>query len=578
MKSPRIALLREFAGYYRPHLAIFALDLACALVIALVDVLFPVITRRILYAYVPSGAARPLALICLAALGLFVLRTLCQWIVTYWGHSMGVSIEGDMRRSLFAHLQTLDFACFDRNRTGQLMSRVTTDLFDVTELAHHGPEDLFISLVTLAGAFIVLVRIQPMLAVILVVSVPLILLFIVSRRFAMMRASRAVKQRTAGINEEIESQLSGIRVTRAFGNEREETARFGRCTDAYIGARRTYYRTMAGFMSGTEFMLNLMSLSVVAAGSFLILYHRMDVATLVTFNMYVASIQSPIRRLTNFAELYTQGMAGFARFSEIMHEAPAVRDAPDAVPLQNARGEIEFRDISFAYGRDAREVLSHVSLHVEPGQMLALAGPSGGGKTTLCQLIPRFYDIRSGAILLDGVDIRRLRLSDLRAAIGIVQQDVFLFPGSVRDNIAYGKPGADAAEIEEAARLAEIHEDILAMPQGYDTPVGERGVLLSGGQKQRIAIARVFLRNPPILILDEATSALDTATERRIQQSLARLARGRTTLVVAHRLSTIRRADEILVLDEHGICERGTHQQLVALGGLYARLARQDAE
>ena len=569
----KASLIREFACYYRPHLRVFALDLFCALAIALIDVLFPVVTRRMLYVYIPQGAARTLLLVSFAMLLVFALRALCQWIVTYLGHAMGVSIEADMRRDLFRHLLTLDFSFFDRNRTGQLMSRVTHDLFDVTELAHHGPEDLFISLVTLLGAFFVLSRIQMRLALVLVAVVPLILLFIISRRRAMMRASRAVKAKVAGINEQIESAISGIRVSKAFGAEAGEAERFGRRTGEYVNARRGYYRTMANFMSGTEFMLNLMSLSVVCAGSFLILRERMDIATLVTFNMYVASIQSPIRRLTNFTELFTQGMAGFQRFSEIMHESPSILDGEDALPLPEVRGEIEFRDVSFSYREGEERVLSHISLHVAPGKMLALAGPSGGGKTTLCRLIPRFYEVQQGQILLDGRDIRSLKLADLRAAVGIVEQDVFLFPGTVAENILYGRPGATRAEVEEAARLAEIADDIAAMPQGYDTQVGERGVLLSGGQKQRVAIARIFLRNPPILILDEATSALDTVTERRIQKSLARLSEGRTTLVIAHRLSTIRHADEILVLDEHGIAERGTHEELLAAGGLYAEMA-----
>ena len=574
-KNPsRRSALREFAAYYRAHLGVFLLDMVCALFIALIDVLFPVVTRQMLYDYIPSGAARTLVLVSLMMLGFFVLRTLCQWIVTYLGHSMGVAIEADMRRDLFAKLETLDFSFFDHHRTGQLMSRITTDLFDVTELAHHGPEDLFISFVTMLGAFLVLVGIQPLLAVILLVSVPLILLFTITCKNNMMRSSKAVKATTAGINEQIESAISGIRVARAFANEEEETRKFSRCTDDYVKARRGYYRSMAQFMSGTEFMLNLMSLSVVCIGSWLILKEQMDIATLVTFNMYVASIQSPIRRLTNFTELFTQGMAGFTRFSEIMHETPEITDAPDAQPLGEVRGEIEFRDVSFSYGAGKTEVLSHISLHVEPGKMLALAGPSGGGKTTLCQLIPRFYEATQGSVLLDGRDVRTLRLSDLRSVIGIVQQDVFLFPGTVLENIRYGRPDATREEVMEAARLAEIHDEVMLMPDGFDTYVGERGVLLSGGQKQRIAIARIFLRNPPVLILDEATSALDTVTERRIQRSLARLSEGRTTLVIAHRLSTIRHADEILVLDEHGIAERGTHEQLVAAGGLYADLAQ----
>lgn len=572
----RKSLIREFVRYYQPHLRVFALDLFCALMIALIDVLFPVVTRRMLYIYIPEGATHKLALISLMMLFVFVMRALCQWIVTFLGHSMGVSIEADMRRDLFKHLETLDFAFFDRNRTGQLMSRVTNDLFDVTELAHHGPEDLFISIVTLAGAFLVLSRIQFRLALVLVAIIPVILLFIISRRRAMMRASRAVKAKVAGINEQIESAISGIRVSKAFGNEAKEAERFGKRTDEYVKARRGYYLAMANFMSGTEFMLNLMSLSVVCAGSFLILKDGMDIATLVTFNMYVASIQSPIRRLTNFTELFTQGMAGFTRFLEIMQEKPAIRDAENAESLLETRGEIEFRNVSFSYREGEERVLSHINLHVSPGHMLAIVGPSGGGKTTLCRLIPRFYEVKEGQILLDGRDIRKIRLADLRAAIGIVEQDVFLFPGTVAENILYGRPDATREEVEEAAQLAEIADDIAEMSKGYETLVGERGVLLSGGQKQRIAIARIFLKNPPILILDEATSALDTVTERRIQKSLSRLSEGRTTLVIAHRLSTIRHADEILVLDEHGIVERGTHEELLAAGGVYAGMSRND--
>ena len=570
-------LIREFAAYYRPHLGIFSLDLLCALTIAGIDVLFPALTRKILSEYVPAGAAQSVLRISLLLLGFYLLHTLCQWIVTYLGHAMGVAIEGDMRRDLFAHLETLDFAFFDQNRTGQLLSRLTTDLFDVTELAHHGPEDLFISIATLLGAFFVLVRIQAALAIVLLVAVPLSLGFILLFRGKMLRASKAVKVRTAGINEQIESSISGIRVARAFAAEEEEKHRFERCTGEYVRARRRYYRTMANFMAGTEFLLHMMSLLVVCVGSMLILRERMDVATLVAFNLYVASIQRPIRRLTNFIELFTQGIAGFSRFSEIMHVAPKIVEREDAIPLPEVRGEIEFRDVSFSYGDGRAQVLSHVSLHASAGETVALAGPSGGGKTTLSQLIPRFYEITEGSILLDGHDIRDLRLSDLRRAIGIVQQDVFLFPGSVLDNIRFGSPEATLEQCIEAAKAAEIHEEILAMPDGYDTQVGERGVRLSGGQKQRVAIARIFLRNPPILILDEATSALDTVTERHIQDSLARLSQGRTTLVIAHRLSTIREADEILVLDEQGISERGTHDELLAAGGLYATLAEVSA-
>lgn len=571
--APRRGALREFAAFYKPHMRLFTLDMFCALLIALVDILFPVVTRKVLYDYIPNQMMRTFVIVMGVMLLLFVLRTAAQWVVTYLGHLMGVRIEADMRAAIFAHMQKLGFSFYDKNRTGLLMSRVTTDLFDITELAHHGPEDLFISIVTLLGSFIVLWRIQTKLALVLMVSVPLIVLFVAYRRGKMMSASRAVKQRTAGINAEIESSISGIRVAKAFCNEHEEIEKFSRCTGQYVTARQGYYRVMASFFSGTEFLMNLMSLSVICVGSYLIMRDEMDIATLVTFNMYVASVQSPIRKLTQFTEQFTQGMAGFQRFRAIMHETPDIMDSPDAEPLTHVDGEIAFHDVTFTYDENKDAVLEHVNLHIRPGEMLALVGPSGGGKSTLCQLIPRFYEATEGTITLDGHDIRKLKLADLRGSIGIVQQDVFLFAGSILENIRYGRPGATMEEVVEAAKLAEIHEDILHMPEGYDTVVGERGIMLSGGQKQRVSIARIFLKNPRVLILDEATSALDTATERKIQAAFDRLAKGRTTLVIAHRLSTIKNADEIVVIGEHGILERGTHRELIAQGGVYAELA-----
>ncbi len=571
--APKKGAIREFASFYKPHMRMFLADMACACVISLIDVLFPVFTRRVLYDYIPNQLTRTFMIMSLGMLALFFVRTAAQWVVAYLGHVMGVLIEADMRTAIFAHMQKLGFSFYDKNRTGLLMSRVTNDLFEITELAHHGPEDLFISLVTLAGSFIVLWNIQPVLAMVLMVSVPLIVVFVALRRRNMMRVSRAVKQRTAGINAEIESSISGIRVAKAFGNERGEIEKFTNCTDRYVQAKSGYYKVMAGFFSGTELMMNLMSLSVIFVGSYLIMKNRMDIATLVTFNMYVASVQSPIRKLTQFTEQFTQGMAGFQRFRAIMHETPDIVDSPDAKPLRDVRGEIEFRDVTFTYDENKDAVLEHVNLHINPGEMLALVGPSGGGKSTLCQLIPRFYEATAGCITVDGHDIRDVKIADLRASIGIVQQDVFLFAGTILDNIRYGKLDASMEEIIEAAKLAEIHEDIMKMPDGYDTLVGERGVMLSGGQKQRVSIARIFLKNPRVLILDEATSALDTATERKIQAAFDRLAKGRTTLVIAHRLSTIKNADEIIVIGEQGILERGTHAELIAQGGLYAELA-----
>ena len=571
--APKKGAIREFARYYKPHMRMFTLDLCCALVISLVDILFPVFTRKVLYDYIPNQLMRTFALMAALMLCMFLIRTAAQWLVTYLGHVMGVHIEADMRADIFAHMQKLGFSFYDKNRTGLLMSRVTTDLFEITELAHHGPEDLFISFVTLTGAFIVLWNIQWKLALVLMISVPLIVIFVALRRSRMMRVSREVKQRTAGINAEIESSISGIRVAKAFGNEREEIAKFTNCTDRYVAAKSGYYKVMADFHSGTELLMNLMSLSIICAGSYFIMKEQMDIATLVTFNMYVASVQSPIRKLTQFTEQFTQGMAGFQRFRAIMHEKPDIEDAPDAKPLENVRGEIEFKDVTFTYDKEKEVVLEDVNLHIAPGEMLALVGPSGGGKSTLCQLIPRFYETTKGSITIDGQDIRDVKLADLRGSIGIVQQDVFLFAGSILENIRYGRPDATMEEIVEAAKQAEIHEDIMRMPNGYDTIVGERGIMLSGGQKQRVSIARIFLKNPRVLILDEATSALDTATERKIQAAFDRLAKGRTTLVIAHRLSTIKNADEIIVIGEHGILERGTHGELVQLGGVYAELA-----
>lgn len=571
--APKKGAIREFASFYKPHMGLFIKDMGCALVISLVDILFPVFTRKVLYDYIPGRMMRTFALMAALMFLMFIIRTAAQWFVTYLGHVMGVYIEADMRTAIFAHMQKLGFSFYDKNRTGLLMSRVTNDLFEITELAHHGPEDLFISFVTLTGAFIVLWNIQYKLALVLMISVPLIVLFVAMRRRRMMKVSREVKQRTAGINAEIESSISGIRVAKAFGNEREEIKKFSDCTGRYVEAKSSYYKVMADFHSGTEMLMNLMSLSVICVGSYLIMKEQMDVATLVTFNMYVASVQSPIRKLTQFTEQFTQGMAGFQRFRAIMHEKPDIEDAPDAEPLKNVAGEIEFKDVTFTYDKEKETILEHVNLHIRPGEMLALVGPSGGGKSTLCQLIPRFYETTDGVITIDGQDIRRVKLADLRASIGIVQQDVFLFAGSILDNIRYGKPSASMEEVIKAAKLAEIHEDIMRMPNGYDTIVGERGIMLSGGQKQRVSIARIFLKNPRVLILDEATSALDTATERKIQAAFDRLAKGRTTLVIAHRLSTIKNADEIIVIGEHGILERGTHQELKALGGIYADLA-----
>ena len=566
--------LRAFFAYYRPRRVrrLFLLDMSCALVIALVDLAFPIVTRHALNAYLPARLYAAFFL-AVAALTLgYALRTLMQYIVTYYGHDMGVHMEAAMRRDIFQQLQRLSFRFYDKNRTGRLMSRVTNDLFEITELAHHGPEDLFISVVTLIGSFIYLFTAQWKLALALLCMVPLIAAFTINQRKRMRGASDTVKERMAGINADLESSISGARTAKAFANEAYEIHKFDEGNHHFMGAKGVFYQAMAVFHSGTEMLLSSMNLMVLLVGGVLIMGSSMGVADLLAFYLFVGAIQSPIRRITSFVEGYMVGMAGFNRFMEIMDEMPDIVDAPDAVTLEEMDGDIRFNGVTFSYETEGRSVLADVDLNIPRGCTLALVGPSGGGKTTLCQLIPRFYDIQSGCITVDGMDIRKIKLDCLRGQIGIVQQDVFLFAGSILENIRYGRVEATREEVMEAARLAEIHDDILSMPRGYDTPVGERGVMLSGGQKQRVSIARIFLKNPRILILDEATSALDTATELRIQRAFDRLSAGRTTLVIAHRLSTVKNADEIVVINDSGILEKGTHAQLLANGGVYAEL------
>lgn len=571
-KSP--SPLGVFLSYYRPHLKLFVLDLSCALMIALIDLAFPYVSKLSMDRLLPGRMFAAFFAVMAALLGAYLLRLLMNYTVTYWGHILGVRIESDIRRDLFAHMQELSFGFYDRNRTGQLMSRVTGDLFEITELAHHGPEDLFISAVTLAGSFVILFTIRWELALVLFCVVPVFLVFTVTQRRRLMAASRAVKAKLAGINGEVESSLSGIRTAKAFTNEEAEIEKFSRSNDSFRTSKSIYYRSMAFYFSGLEFILSLLSVIVIAFGGLLIMQGKMDYIDLITFSLYVTAFLSPIRKLSNFTELFMQGMAGFGRFLEIMAVEPEVRDAPDAAELPPVRGEIDIEDVTFRYKPDGEAVLDHVTLRVGAGETVAVVGPSGGGKSTLCQLIPRFYDVTEGRILVDGHDIRTVTQRSLRADIGIVQQDVFLFAATVADNIRYGRPDATDAEIEEAARKAEIYDDIMAMPDGFQTYVGERGVLLSGGQKQRVSIARIFLKNPPILILDEATSALDSVTEARIQSAFDALARGRTTLIIAHRLSTIRSADRIVVIDGAGIAEEGTHDALMAKNGAYAGLWR----
>jgi len=568
--------VKRFLAYYKPHKGLLILDLACAFFIAVIDVAYPLLTQYVLRTLLPqmsvnSALFRVFVLLILAALGAYLLRALLLFIINYWGHALGIRMEADIRRDIFSHIQELSFSFFDKVRTGKLMSRLTTDLFDITELAHHGPEDVLISGTTVIGAFVAMAFIDWRLALALFCIVPPAIYYVVKLRVKMRSASLKVKERVSEINADIESSISGARVAKAFTNEEYEQEKFDAGNARFVHAKDNFYKYMAYFNSGMEFFIALFNLVVLALGGYLIYKSRLDPILLVTFTLYIAAFVQPIKRLSAFAELYILGMAGFSRFCEIMDIEPEIKDREHAETLANVKGDIAFKDVSFAY-EDGRSVLSHIDLSIFAGKTLALVGPSGGGKTTLCHLIPRFYELRSGSITIDGVDIRDVTLKSLRQNVGIVQQDVFLFASSVMENIRYGRIDATDEEVTKAAKRARIHDEIMQFPQGYETQVGERGLMLSGGQKQRVSIARLFLKNPRILILDEATSALDTMTEHDIQTSFEELSEGRTTLVIAHRLSTVKHADEIVVLDEQGIRERGTHEELLKSGGLYAEL------
>ena len=564
-------MLRRFVSYYKPYMGLFIFDLICALFIAGVDLAYPLVSKYALNTLLPRGAYTAFFVWMAILVTAYVLKGVFQFVVAYWGHMLGVYMETDMRRDLFGHLQKLSFRFYDKNRTGSLMSRVISDLFEVVELAHHGPEDLFISFVTLIGSLIILFAIRWELALVITLLVPVLILFTVMRRTHMGAASRKVKEKIAVINSDIESSITGVRTAKAFTNEDYEMQRFTAGSGEYRVARRGFYKQMGIFMSVSDVITNLINVAVIAAGGLLIIGNKLEYVDLLVFTMYISSFLTPIRKLANFVEQYTTGMAGFVRFQELMALQPEITDAPDAAPLICRGGNIRLENVSFRYDEGV-EVLADVSLDIPAGKTLALVGPSGGGKTTLCHLIPRFYDILDGRITIDGQDIRQVTLRSLREQVGIVQQEVMIFAGTVMDNIRYGRLDATDEEVIEAAKKAEIHEAILAMPDGYNTYVGERGIMLSGGQKQRVSIARIFLKNPPILLLDEATSALDTVTEAHIQAALEKLSQGRTTLVVAHRLSTIRNADQIAYIDREGIRELGTHAELLARGGYYARL------
>ncbi|MEA4814610.1 MAG: ABC transporter ATP-binding protein [Oscillospiraceae bacterium] len=566
-----------FASYYRPHIALFALDMFCALTIAAIDLAFPFVSRIAMYRLLPDYKWELFFVLMAAVAAAFALRGAMYYIVTYWGHTLGIRIEADIRADLFSHLEKLSFSFYDKNRTGQLMSRVTGDLFEITELAHHGPEDVFISLVTIIGALALMFSIQWKLALVVAAIVPVFILAVWFQRKNMMRTSVEVKRKLADINGDVESSLSGMRTAKAFSNEDVEMERFSASNERFKTAKRSFHKEMAKYNAVLEFFIPLLPAAVIAAGGALIMRGELNYIDLITFSLYVSAFVSPIRKIANFTELFMNGAAGLRRFIEVMRLDPDVEDAPDAHDLKNVRGDIDIENVSFAY-RENLTVLHDITLHVKAGETVAVVGSSGGGKSTLCQLIPRFYDVSSGEIKIDGQNVRGLTQDSLRRNVGIVQQDVFLFPGTVAENIRYGKPDATDAEVESAAHLAEIYDDVAAMPDGFDTYVGERGTLLSGGQKQRISIARIFLKNPPILILDEATSSLDSVTEAKIQSAFDSLARGRTTLIIAHRLSTIHAADRIIVINDSTITEQGAHEELMRKNGEYAELYRTQME
>ena len=564
-------MFRMFLRYFKPHMKLFVIDIICAVMVALIDLAFPLVSRYAMKNMLPNKEYRLFFILMISMIGFYVLRSVCQYVMTYWGHTFGTYVEADLRNDLFQHLQTLDFDFYDQNRTGQLMSRLTGDLFSMTELAHHGPEDLIISVLTIVGALIFMFRMQWKLAVIILILLPVSVAVVMRNRKAMAATSVSNKKRLAEISADIESGISGVRTSKAFANEEVDYDRFDASNKAYSRSKSNYYKAMANFNSSQEFFMSITPVVVIMAGGVLIMKGEMNYVDLITFTLFANSFITPIRKLAQFAEVFTDGVAGLSRFYDLMQVKPDIVEKPDAKDLVVTDGTIDFDHVSFQYN-SSRQILSDITLHVNSGEKLAIVGKSGGGKTTLCSLIPRFYDVTSGAIRIDGTDIRDVTKHSLRSSIGVVQQDVFIFADTIKENIRYGRPDASDAQIVAAAKMAEIYDDIMEMPDGFDTYVGERGVRLSGGQKQRISIARIFLKNPKILILDEATSALDTITEQKIQASFDKLAVGRTSLVIAHRLATVKDADRIVLIDEGKIAEMGTHQELLAKNGEYARL------
>ena len=565
--------IRKFIDYYAPYKAVFFIDLICAAFISIVDLAYPQILRTMtntLFTRDSGTILGTLPWIALGLLAMYIIQSLCKYYVSYQGHMMGANMERDMRQQLFDHYEKLSFSYYSQNNSGQMMSKLVSDLFDIAEFAHHGPENLFISVVKIVGSFIFLFLINWRLALPLVVRVLCMFIFSFRQNQRMQETFMENRRKIGDVNSSLQDTLAGIRVVQSFANEEIEREKFRKSNHAFLISKRNNYNCMGNFMGWNLFFQGMMYLVTLVFGGYLIARNLMNVTDLAMYALYIGIFISPIQILVELIEMMQKGLAGFRRFLDVMETEPEIVDAPDAKPLTDVKGRVCYEDVSFHYSDDDTPVLSHVSFEIPAGKSIALVGPSGSGKTTICSLLPRFYDVTGGRITIDGKDVRTLTLKSLRTQIGMVQQDVYLFAGTIRENIAYGKPGASMEEIIEAAKRANIHDFIEELPDGYDTFVGERGARLSGGQKQRISIARVFLKNPPILILDEATSALDNESERWIQQSLEELSEGRTTITIAHRLSTIRNADEIIVITEDGIAERGTHESLLQQNGIYA--------